>query len=84
MTAEGETGAGAAPEADTPVADPPVTDAARRVAEGIAHLEQAVAAFTEAAESADADIAPLAIELLARTLPLCEREEESVGLAARA
>lgn len=77
MTAEGEAGAGGAPEADTPVADPPVTDAARRVADGIAHLEQAVAAFTEAAGSADADIAPLAIELLARTLPLCEREEES-------
>lgn len=51
--------------------------AGRRVAEGIACLEQAIAAFTEAATSADAGIAPLAIELLARTLPLCERDEES-------
>src|SRR5437762_5462775 len=56
---------------------PPVTGAAERVADGIAHLEQAVAAFSEAAESAEADIVPLAIELLARTLPLCERDEES-------
>jgi hypothetical protein len=77
MTAEGEAGHGAAPDAGTPVTDPPGARAAARVAEGIAHLEQAVAAFTEAAESADADIMPLAIELLARTLPLCEREEES-------
>jgi hypothetical protein len=60
------------PATDTAVAGP-----AERVAEGIAHLEQAVAAFTEAAESADADIMPLVIELLARTLPLCERDEES-------
>ena len=51
--------------------------AAARVAEGIAHLEQAVAAFSEAAMSAEADIVPLAVELLARTLPLCERDEES-------
>jgi hypothetical protein len=77
MTAEGEAGPGAAAEAGTPVADPLVAGAAARVADGIAHLEQAVAAFTEAAQAADADIAPLAIELLARTLPLCEREEES-------
>ena len=60
------------------VADGPVAEgAAGRVAEGIAHLEQAVAAFTEAAASRDADIVPLALELLARTLPLCERDEES-------
>ncbi len=110
MTAEGDTGAGAAPEAGPPAADPPASPAeddppaspaeddradddlpgakspaagaAGRVAEGIAHLEQAVAAFTEAAfteaaASGDAGIVPLAIELLARTLPLCEREEES-------
>ena len=84
MTAEGEAGPGAAPVPGTPVAGPPATDtdtavadAAGRVADGIAHLEQAVAAFTEAAQSADPDIVPLAIELLARTLPLCERDEES-------
>ena len=64
MTAEGEAGPG-------------VAGAAERIADGIAHLEQAVAAFSEAAESAEADIVPLAIELLARTLPLCERDEES-------
>jgi hypothetical protein len=55
----------------------PAAGAAARVAEGIAHLEQAVAAFGEAAMSAEADIVPLAVELLARTLPLCERDEES-------
>jgi hypothetical protein len=75
MTGEGEAGPGAAPEAGTAVTGTP--DAAGRVADGIAHLEQAVAAFTEAARSAETDIVPLAIELLARTLPLCEREEES-------
>lgn len=120
MTAEGEAGAAAAPEARPPAADPvdddpradladadrvdedprggpadagrakgdppggepsggdaPAADAATLVAEGLAHLEQAVAAFAEAAGSADADIVPLAVELLARTLPLCERDEES-------
>jgi hypothetical protein len=55
----------------------PAGDGARWVADGIAYLEQAIAAFGAAAESADQDIAPLAIELLARTLPLCERDEES-------
>jgi energy-converting hydrogenase Eha subunit A len=88
MTAEGEAGPGAAAEEAMPTSDAPVTDApvldapapddaAHRVAEGIACLEQAVAALTEAAESGDADVAPLAIELLARTLPLCERDEEA-------
>jgi hypothetical protein len=87
MTAEGEAGSGIAAEAgqavpnaplpDTPVLDPPGRDAAHPVTDGIAHLEQAIAAFTEAAGSGDADIVPLAVELLARTLPLCERDEES-------
>jgi hypothetical protein len=130
MTAEGEAGAGAAPEAGPPAADPPAAagdgdppgadpaasppgaetvdggppdaesadggllgadpadggapgddapaaNAAARVAEGTEHLEQAIAAFADAAESAEADIVPLAVELLARTLPLCERDEES-------
>jgi hypothetical protein len=70
MTAEGEAGP------DAPVlgagADP-----ARQVADGIAFLEQAIAAFTQAAESGAPDIVPLAVELLARTLPLRERDEES-------
>ena len=82
MTGEGEAGPGGVPEAapaGTAQAGTAraVADAAERVAEGIAHLEQAVAAFTDAAGATDADIAPLAIELLARTLPLCERDEES-------
>jgi hypothetical protein len=90
MTAEGDAGSGAAPETGTPLADwpgqparhdrpdrPGTGAAAGRVADGIRHLEQAVAAFSAAAESGDADIVPLAIELLARTLPLCERDEES-------
>src|SRR5215469_10005007 len=50
---------------------------ARRVGDGIGHLERAIEAFADAASSADPDILPLAIELLARTLPLCERDEES-------
>jgi hypothetical protein len=58
-------------------ADAPAAHAAARAADGIAHLEQAIAAFAEAAGSADPDIVPLAVELLARTLPLCERDEES-------
>jgi hypothetical protein len=66
---------------DVPLPDAPVLDAgvdpARRVADGIAFLEQAIAAFTQAAESGAADIVPLAVELLARTLPLRERDEES-------
>lgn len=90
MSSEGQAGAGTAagpgvPGHDAPAAGdalapgntPAAEEAARRVAEGIAYLEQAIAAFTEAARSAEADIAPLAIELLARTLPLCERDEES-------
>jgi hypothetical protein len=64
-------------DGDAPRAGAPAADAAARVADGIAHLEQAIAAFAEAAGSADSDIVPLAIELLARTLPLCERDEES-------
>jgi hypothetical protein len=72
----GPPGAGM-PAADIPAADMPAVDAAARVAEGIAHLEQAIAAFADAAGSAEADIVPLAVELLARTLPLCERDEES-------
>jgi hypothetical protein len=93
MTAEGEAGPDAlaadapghapgpvtpGPEStETPYEAPTTTDGARWVADGIACLEQAIAAFGAAAESTDPDIAPLAIELLARTLPLCERDEES-------
>jgi hypothetical protein len=78
----GEPADGSVPGADpadggAPGADAPAADAAAQVAEGIAHLEHAIAAFAEAAGSADSDIVPLAVELLARTLPLCERDEES-------
>jgi hypothetical protein len=85
MTAEDEARSEAAqqPQAAAPdppdvqVLDEPGGDPAHLVANGIACLEQAITAFREAADSGDAEIAPLAIELLARTLPLCEREEES-------
>lgn len=70
MTTEGEAGQGTAAGATA-------SEPAQRVADGIAFLEQAIAAFTQAAQSGDADIVPLALELLARTLPLCERDEES-------
>ena len=89
MTAEGEHGQIAAagdvtgwtarsgePGRGAP-ADVAAPDVAARVADGIAYLERAIQAFTEAAGSGDAEVAPLAIELLARTLPLCERDEES-------
>ncbi|MCW2864733.1 MAG: Tetratricopeptide 4 [Actinoallomurus sp.] len=44
---------------------------------GIAHLEQAIAAFGSVTptEEADPEVVPLAIELLARTLPLRGRDE---------
>jgi hypothetical protein len=45
-------------------------DPADSVAEGMGYLDQAIEAFSRACESADGDIMPLAIELLARTLPL--------------
>ena len=84
MTAEGEAGSEAAEQPQSAAPEPPSAqvldepvDPARRVSDGIACLEQAIAAFGAAAESGDAEITPLAIELLARTLPLRERDEES-------
>jgi hypothetical protein len=44
---------------------------------GIARLEQALAAFAEAAECGDASVRPLAVELLARGLPLRDRDNEA-------
>jgi hypothetical protein len=44
---------------------------------GISLLEQALAAFAAAAQSADARIRPLAVELLARGLPLRDRDDEA-------
>jgi tetratricopeptide (TPR) repeat protein len=56
-----------------------VTDAPRlRVLLGIAHLEMACAEFAAAVEAGpDADTAALAIELLARTLPLRGRDGDA-------
>ncbi|GAA1018134.1 hypothetical protein GCM10009556_070080 [Acrocarpospora pleiomorpha] len=58
-----------------------VTDAPRlRVLLGIAHLEMACAEFAAAVEAgpdADTDTAALAIELLARTLPLRGRDGDA-------
>lgn len=58
---------------------PGVADPARlRVLLGIAHLELACAEFAGAVESGpDADTAALAIELLARTLPLRGRDGDA-------
>ncbi len=55
----------------------PQTHARLAVSLGIAHLEQAIAAFGGVTPSDDADpeVVPLAIELLARTLPLRGRDE---------
>jgi hypothetical protein len=46
---------------------------------GICFLEQALAAFAQAAESHDARVRPLAAELLARGLPLRDRNEEAAA-----
>ena len=55
----------------------PEAHARLAVSLGIAHLEQAIAAFGSVTptEDADPEVVPLAIELLARTLPLRGREE---------
>jgi len=48
------------------------------VAMGLTYLEQAINAFTAAMDSTNApDVAPLAVELLARTLPLRGRDGEA-------
>ena len=44
---------------------------------GIARLEQAITAFREAAEFGGPDVRPLAVELLARALPLRERDDDA-------
>jgi hypothetical protein len=53
------------------------SDPADSVAEGMGYLDQAIEAFSQACESADGDIMPLAIELLARTLPLRGRDADA-------
>ena len=71
MTAEGPEPPGASVETSAP------EDPADYVAEGMGHLDQAIAAFSRGCESGDADIVPLAIELLARTLPLRGRDADA-------
>ena len=54
------------------------------VAMGLTHLEQAIGAFRAAVDATDApDVAPLAVELLARTLPLRGRDEEAAHIWQR-
>ncbi|MDH2426221.1 tetratricopeptide repeat protein [Sphaerisporangium sp. TRM90804] len=63
---------------------PDVADSARlRVLLGIAHLDMACAEFAAAAETVrDTDGAALAIELLARTLPLRGRDDDAEAVWA--
>ncbi len=44
---------------------------------GIARLEQALGAFAEAVQCGDASVRPLAVELLARALPLRDRDDQA-------
>jgi hypothetical protein len=69
MTAEG-------PE-QPPATTADAADPAALIAEGMGYLDQAIAAFSQACETADADIFPLAVELLARTLPLRGRDADA-------
>jgi hypothetical protein len=70
----------AATAAGWPTAPAPgqaAADPADYVAEGMGYLDQAIDAFSRGCESADGEIVPLAIELLARTLPLRERDADA-------
>jgi hypothetical protein len=51
-------------------------DARLAVSLGIAHLDLAIAALREAAGAEDPEVTPLAVELLARVLPLRGRERD--------
>jgi len=88
MTAEGREPPGTTAETQTQdeaaerLADPAgrpagATDPADYVARGMGYLDQAIDAFSRGCESADRDIVPLAVELLARTLPLRERDADA-------
>jgi hypothetical protein len=91
MTAEGPEPPGASVEtpgpeateerlagaADRPGPDPAEADPADYVAEGMGYLDQAIDAFSRGCESGDGGIVPLAIELLARTLPLRGRDTDA-------
>jgi hypothetical protein len=52
-------------------------DPADHIADGMGYLDQAIAAFSRACESGDPGVMPLAIELLARTLPLRGRDNDA-------
>ncbi|MGO9783422.1 MAG: hypothetical protein ACLPQY_27215 [Streptosporangiaceae bacterium] len=71
-----EAGEGPADPAGRP-GPPGGPDPADSVAAGMGYLDQAIEAFSRACESADGDIMPLAIELLARTLPLRGRDADA-------
>ncbi len=71
-----EAAEGLADPADRP-GPPGGPDPADSVAAGMGYLDQAIEAFSRACESADGDIMPLAIELLARTLPLRGRDADA-------
>jgi len=58
-------------------------DPADFVAEGMGYLDQAIEAFSRACGSADGDIVPLAVELLARTLPLRGRDADAAAVWQR-
>src|ERR1700748_3814587 len=53
------------------------THRAHRIPHGMGYLDQAIAAFSRACESGDPGVMPLAIELLARTLPLRGRDNDA-------
>jgi hypothetical protein len=63
--------------ADRPGTDPAGADPADYVAAGMGYLDQAIDAFSRGCESGDGGIVPLAIELLARTLPLRGRDTDA-------
>ena len=86
MTADGPEPPGASVETPGPEedderlagpSDRPGPDPADHIAEGMGHLDQAIAAFTRGCESGDPGVMPLAIELLARTLPLRGRDNDA-------
>jgi hypothetical protein len=78
MTAEGPEPPGASLETPAPEeTGERLADPADYVAEGMGYLDQAIAAFSRGCESGDAGVMPLAIELLARTLPLRGRDADA-------
>src|ERR1700749_1270995 len=90
MTADGpepptphETGGRLAGPADRGWPDPSDGDPADHVAAGMGYLDQAIAAFSQGCQSGDSGVMPLAIELLARTLPLRGLDDEAARVWRR-